>query len=174
MAKDSDPSISKSLIARTKRKRRWTGDLRRRPLRREEAAEAIVMLILLLIFEFNIPRRARRGTTKKTRKKMLSSRGMDHVHLTAPPFWRAVKTMLGSLRTCAARRPANLMATSFARRTKAGSAESVTSSVSLPQVCLLTPRQPRDRFVGQFRCSCGWFCTGILLPFATVISSDPT
>ena len=83
---------------------------------------------------------------------------------------RAVKTMLGSLRTCAARRPANLMATSFARRTKAGSAESVTSSVSLPPDPLTIQRS----IGGQFRCSCGWFCTGILLPFATVNSSDPT
>ena len=46
-------------------------------------------------------------------------------------FSTCSETMLGSLRSCAARRPANLMATSFARRTKAGSAESVTSSVSL-------------------------------------------
>lgn len=46
-------------------------------------------------------------------------------------FSTGSETMLGSLRSCAARRPANLMATSFARRTKAGSAESVTSSVSL-------------------------------------------
>ena len=80
------------------------------------------------------------------------------------------ETMLGSLRTCAARRPANLMATSFARRTKAGSAESVTSSVSLPP----DPSQHQRSIGDQFRCSCGWFCTGILLPFATVNSSDPT
>ena len=84
---------------------------------------------------------------------------------------RAVKTMLGSLRTCAARRPANLMATSFTRRTKAGSAESVTSSVSLPPDPLTIQRS----IGGQFRCSCGWFCMQFYCPaFATVNSSDPT
>ena len=55
MAKESDPSISKSLIARTKRIRRWIGDLRRRPWRRgEEAAEAIILFGLVKCFEFNM------------------------------------------------------------------------------------------------------------------------